>query len=96
MIKLLKYLGIFLLSLIIALAVLLVVTYIRFSMRSEKNMELAGIEAPRLIEDQVPYRDLNKNGIMDPYEDPQRRDCSQGRRSLTANELRRKGRVLFY
>ena len=70
MIKVLKYLGIFLFSLILIFLILVGVTYVRFSMQSEKNMKLAGPEAPHLVENRVPYRDLNKNGNMDPYEDP--------------------------
>jgi beta-glucosidase len=39
---------------------------------SAGNLELAGIEAPVLTIDNHSYRDLNKNGKVDVYEDPRK------------------------
>lgn len=43
--------------------------YIKWSRESSKNMALLGEEAPTLTIDGFQYRDLNKNGKLDIYED---------------------------
>lgn len=64
--RILKYL---LLS-IISLAIIAgLVIYFRAKSASNKNMELLGPEAPTLTENGRTFRDLNKNGILDVYED---------------------------
>ncbi len=56
-----------------AIVLLLFLTYgvflIKWNMESNSNMKLAGEEAPRLNENGFEFRDLNKNGKLDPYED---------------------------
>ncbi|HJS17344.1 MAG TPA: glycoside hydrolase family 3 N-terminal domain-containing protein [Anaerolineales bacterium] len=37
-----------------------------------RNLSLLGKEAPTLTQDGITFRDLNKNGKLDPYEDPRR------------------------
>ncbi|MEP7136395.1 MAG: glycoside hydrolase family 3 N-terminal domain-containing protein [Chloroflexota bacterium] len=39
---------------------------------TRRNLSLLGKEAPTLTQDGVTFRDLNKNGKLDPYEDPRR------------------------
>ena len=64
--RILKYL---LLS-IISLAIIAgLVIYVKAKSASNKNMELLGPEAPSLTENGKTFRDLNKNGKLDVYED---------------------------
>ena len=46
------------------------VIYFNKKSKSNSNMELLGEEAPTLNQSGVSYRDLNKNGKMDTYENP--------------------------
>lgn len=39
---------------------------------TRRNLSLLGKEAPTITQDGVTFRDLNKNGMLDPYEDPRR------------------------
>ncbi len=52
------------------------VTYFWRDLRPEintrRNLSLLGKEAPTLTQDGITFRDLNKNGKLDPYEDPRR------------------------
>ncbi|MGB8984536.1 MAG: glycoside hydrolase family 3 N-terminal domain-containing protein [Anaerolineales bacterium] len=45
---------------------------IRPAINTRRNLSLLGKEAPTLTQDGVTFRDLNKNGRLDPYEDPRR------------------------
>jgi beta-glucosidase len=45
---------------------------IRPELNTRRNLSLLGKEAPTLTQDGVTFRDLNKNGKLDPYEDPRR------------------------
>jgi len=51
-------------------------TYFWFNVRPEintrNNLSLLGKEAPTLTQDGITFRDLNKNGKLDIYEDPRR------------------------
>ena len=47
------------------------ITYLYMKIKSNKNMELLGVEASTLNESGISFRDLNKNGILDIYENPQ-------------------------
>lgn len=49
--------------------VLVTVVYIKKSITSKRNLDLLGIEAPMLSRDGKTFRDLNKNGELDVYED---------------------------
>ena len=67
--KLFKILG-YLLLVIIVLAILAAVFFlIKWSRASTSNMKLLGDGAPTLVENGYEYRDLNKNGNLDTYED---------------------------
>ena len=65
--KVLKYL---LLGILAILVVGYAVIYFSKKSKSNSNMELLGAEAPTLEQTGISYRDLNKNGKMDPYENP--------------------------
>lgn len=69
MARFIKYFG-FLLLAILLIAVALFATYY-FSRTSSINsaMEMAGPPADTLIVEGIEFRDLNKNGTLDPYED---------------------------
>ncbi len=41
-------------------------------LNTRNNLSLLGKEAPTLTQDGITFRDLNKNGMLDPYEDPRR------------------------
>ncbi|MBN2115509.1 MAG: glycoside hydrolase family 3 C-terminal domain-containing protein [Anaerolineales bacterium] len=45
---------------------------IRPAINTRRNLALLGKEAPTIIQAGVTFRDLNKNGRLDPYEDPRR------------------------
>jgi beta-glucosidase len=65
--KVLKYL---LLGILAILIIGIAVIYFNKKSKSNSNMELLGVEAPTLNESGTSYRDLNKNGKMDTYENP--------------------------
>lgn len=67
--KLFKVIGI-ILGAIIALALIAIaVVYINLSNKSKDNLALLGDDAPTLTIKGYQFRDLNKNGILDIYED---------------------------
>lgn len=45
---------------------------IRPDINTRRNLSLLGKEAPTLSQDGITFRDLNKNGALDIYEDPRR------------------------
>ncbi|HEX2991193.1 MAG TPA: hypothetical protein VHO49_10975, partial [Anaerolineales bacterium] len=45
---------------------------IRPEINTRRNLAVLGGEAPTLTQDGITFRDLNKNGKLDPYEDPRR------------------------
>ena len=45
---------------------------IRPEINTRRNLSLLGKEAPMLTQDGIAFRDLNKNGKLDLYEDPRR------------------------
>jgi len=42
------------------------------NINTRKNLALLGSEAPTIAQDGITFRDLNKNGLLDIYEDPRR------------------------
>ncbi|HHP7242742.1 MAG TPA: glycoside hydrolase family 3 N-terminal domain-containing protein [Cyclobacteriaceae bacterium] len=55
---------------ILGIAVLVLVGFIiKWNLETKNNLAKLGDEAPRLTESGISYRDLNKNGKLDPYED---------------------------
>ncbi len=65
--KILKYV---LFSIIALILIAVLVIYINMSNTSKNNMALLGDEAPTLMENGITFRDLNKNGKLDAYENP--------------------------
>ncbi len=69
MLKFLKYTLLILLGLLLAGVVFF---YVYFGIQSNRNLNKLGVEAPELEVDGFRYRDLNKNGKLDVYEDRRR------------------------
>ena len=65
--KIVKYL---LLGLIGGLVIGYAVVYFNLKGKSNDNMALLGLEAPTLTDNGISFRDLNKNGKLDIYENP--------------------------
>ncbi|MGB5378219.1 glycoside hydrolase family 3 protein, partial [Muriicola sp.] len=68
--KLLKILKYVLFSAIVLALLGYGIIYFKMTLDSEANYKLLGIEAPVLQIKGKKYRDLNKNGLLDIYEDP--------------------------
>lgn len=67
--KALIIIGKIILGIIALILIAFIIISIRFNRISSKNMKLAGPEAPVLEENGFSFRDLNKNGELDIYED---------------------------
>lgn len=67
--KILKILAYLLLGLLTIVLLIGLFFYIKWNSASSANMELLGKEAPTLTENGYQFRDLNKNGQLDVYED---------------------------
>ena len=67
--KVFKILGIFILILLVGGLGYFGYIFFKASSKSKKNMALLGIEAPFIEKSGIKYRDLNKNGKLDVYED---------------------------
>ncbi|MBZ5856828.1 glycoside hydrolase family 3 protein [Flavihumibacter profundi] len=68
--KILKWTGIVLGAIILLLVLAYVIVYIKASVTSKNNMALLGETAKTLTQNGVQFRDLNKNGKLDTYENP--------------------------
>lgn len=64
-----RYFGFFILFLIVVVVLFFSYYYVKTSRQSMKDMSLLGKEAPLLNDHGFRYRDLNKNGKLDIYED---------------------------
>jgi len=67
--RVLRYIGYGLLILLIIGLLVGLFFYIKWNLASNSNMKLLGDEAKTLVENGYQYRDLNKNGKLDIYED---------------------------
>lgn len=67
--KIFKFFGFVILSLLLLIFVFFTYFYVTTSRESMKDMALLGKEAPLLTIDGMVFRDLNKNGKLDVYED---------------------------
>jgi len=63
---------------------------------TRKNLSLLGNEAPTLTQDGITFRDLNKNGKLDPYEDPRRPIEERVEDLLKQMTLAEKAGMLFH
>ena len=68
--KFLKIAVFILASLVVLVALLGAFIYFQKASRSKSNYAQLGAEASTLIHDGITFRDLNKNGKLDPYENP--------------------------
>jgi beta-glucosidase len=62
---------------------------------TRKNLSLLGKEAPTLTQDGVTFRDLNKNGKLDIYEDPRRPIAERVEDLLKQMTLEEKAGMMF-
>jgi beta-glucosidase len=67
--RILKITGLTILVLLGILMLLLLYIWVRSYLESQENLSLLGPEAPAIRVDGAAYRDLNKNGKLDVYED---------------------------
>ena len=67
--RLFKFLGYFLLTLIVLALLVGAFFFVKWNRASAANMKLLGPEAPTLTINGQSFRDLNKNGSLDVYED---------------------------
>ncbi len=67
--RVLKYLGYLIAGLIVIILLAATFFFIKWNRTSSANMALLGEAAPTLIENEYQFRDLNKNGKLDIYED---------------------------
>ncbi|MEM6321292.1 MAG: glycoside hydrolase family 3 N-terminal domain-containing protein [Bacteroidota bacterium] len=65
----LKIIGIILGSVVTIIGVTLLFQYIQSTITATKHEKLLGEETSSIIVDGITFRDLNKNGTLDPYED---------------------------
>jgi len=63
---------------------------------THKNLSLLGNEAPTLTQAGITFRDLNKNGKLDPYEDPRRPIEERVEDLLKQMTLEEKAGMLFH
>jgi beta-glucosidase len=69
---------------------------IRPDLNTRRNLSLLGKEAPTLTQDGITFRDLNKNGRLDPYEDPRRPIEERVEDLLKQMTLEEKAGMLFH
>lgn len=69
---------------------------IRPDINTRRNLSLLGKDAPTLTQDGITFRDLNKNGKLDPYEDPRRPVAERVEDLLKQVTLEEKAGLLFH
>lgn len=69
---------------------------IRPNINTRRNLSLLGNEAPTLTQDGITFRDLNKNGKLDPYEDPRRPIDERVEDLLQQMTLEEKAGMMFH
>ena len=69
---------------------------IRPTLNTRRNLSLLGKDAPMLKQDDITFRDLNKNGQLDPYEDPRRPIEERVEDLLQQMTLEEKAGMLFH
>ena len=65
-------------------------------LHTRRNLALLGQEAPMLTQDGITFRDLNKNGKLDPYEDPRRPMAERVEDLLQQMTIEEKAGMLFH
>ncbi len=93
--KLFKILGMFFLIILIVIGGFLAYLFIAAGNKSENLLSQLGPEAPTLSEDGFSFRDLNKNGVLDPYEDSRQSDSTRIENLLSQMTLEEKAGTMF-
>lgn len=93
--RILKYLGFFFLGLVVLAIAAIAYVLISAKSRSSRNLEQLTAEAPQLSVDGRSFRDLNKNGKLDPYEDTRQPVESRVTDLLSQMTLEEKAGTMF-
>jgi beta-glucosidase len=93
--KIFRILAYLLIALIIILIINFTIKDLRMSKASERNLSLLGNEAPIIIQDNRSYRDLNKNGRLDLYEDSNKTPLERAEDLLGQMTLAEKAGSMF-
>ncbi len=94
--KALKIIGKIVLVIIALILIGFIIVSIRFNRMSSKNMKLAGPEAPVLKENGFSFRDLNKNGELDVYEDSRQKIDKRIENLISKMTVEEKAGMLFH
>ncbi len=93
--RFLKYVGWFLLAVLVIGAIALGIYYIKWNNTSKENLALLGSKAPLIENEGLTFRDLNKNGRLDVYEDRRRPVAQRVENLLGQMNLEEKAGLLF-
>lgn len=93
--KLFKFLGYTLLTIIALVVITLLIVYVQSYRQTSAHMDLLGKEAPVLEVNGKQYRDLNKNGRLDVYEDPKANIDSRINDLLRQMNIEEKAGLMF-
>ncbi len=91
----LKVLGFLILGLVVIGVGVYMFFYIKWERSTRANMKLLGEEAPTLVTDGVRFRDLNKNGLLDIYEDPRADIEARSDNLISQMNLEEKAGLMF-
>lgn len=94
--KALKIIGKIVLGIIALILIGFIIISIRFNRISSKNMKLAGPEAPVLEENGYSFRDLNKNGGLDVYENSRQEIDKRIENLISQMTIEEKAAMLFH
>ena len=94
--KFFKILLYILAGIILVLAVTYLFFYIKWKKASSENMAILGPEAPVITVEGHTFRDLNKNGILDIYEDSRQTIDSRVEDLLAQMNMEEKAGMLFF
>ncbi len=94
--KTILIIGKILLGIIALILICFIIISIRFNRISSKNMKLAGPEAPVLEENGYSFRDLNKNGGLDVYENSRQEIDKRIENLISQMTVEEKAAMLFH
>ena len=94
--KTILIIGKIILGIIALILIGFIIISIRFNRISSKNMKLAGLEAPVLEENGYSFRDLNKNGGLDVYEDSRQEIDKRIENLISQMTIEEKAAMLFH
>lgn len=93
--KLFKYLLILIVVVSLVIVAAVTVYYLNRSSQSKANMALLGDEAPVLMHNGISFRDLNKNGQLDTYENSEAALADRVQNLLSQMTLEEKAGAMF-